>query len=116
MGFYFSAHSVSRGIRGLYLAARRVERLAIPVGEKLVVHVPALHGTDRVCLYWLARLHAALADARDVHVCGNGAAVVKPVGAGVHARGDCGVVLSSVLGRVEFFFQSGPAGTAPAAP
>jgi len=33
MGFYFSAHSVSRGIRGLYLAARRVERLAISVGE-----------------------------------------------------------------------------------
>src|SRR5260370_26648545 len=53
----------------------------------------------RSTLFPYTTLFRSLADARDVHVCGNGAAVVKPVGAGVHARGDCGVVLSS--GRSE---------------
>src|SRR5260370_22507525 len=66
MGVYFSADFVSRRVWRLYLAARRVECFAISVGEKLAVYVSALHGHYRVRLYRLARLHATLADARDV--------------------------------------------------
>src|SRR6267143_968014 len=107
MGVYFPADFISRRIWSLHLAARRVERVAISVGEELAIHVPALHRTDCVCLYWLARLHATLADARDVHVRGNGAAIAEPVGAGVHVRGGCGVFVSSRRWHMEFLVQVG---------
>src|SRR4029077_1401256 len=110
MGVYFLADFISWGIRSLYLAVRRVERGAISVGEELAVYLPALHRADRVRLYWLARLHATLADPRDVHVCGNGAAVAEPVGADVHDRGGCGVVVSSRRGHLEFSVQMGTGG------
>ncbi len=46
----------------------KVERFAISVGEKLVVHRATLDRSDRVCVYRLALVHRALADAWEIDI------------------------------------------------
>src|ERR1700676_3505756 len=110
MGFYFHTHFVSRRVRDLYLAARRVQRFAISVGEKLVVYVSAVHGADRVYLYWVERVHATLANAWNVDQQQSCAADAEPLGVRVHGGRNRGYVISLRRGHLEFSVQVGPGG------
>src|SRR3979411_790938 len=103
MGFYIFADSVSWRLWNLHLAARRIEYCAISVAEELVVYVPALYGSDCVCVYRVARLHATLGYARDVHVWRSGAADAESVGLRFHGRRLGGYVISFWRGNLEFF-------------
>src|SRR5216684_3716183 len=69
MGSDFSADAVSWRVWDLHLAAWKIECLGISLGRELAVRNAAIHGHHRVCLYWLASLHGALAHARQVDVC-----------------------------------------------
>src|SRR5579871_7053690 len=69
MGRDLSADSFSWWIRCLYLAARKIERLAVSVGRKLALYSAALYGADCVRLHWLAPVYRALAHAWAIHVC-----------------------------------------------
>ena len=63
MAVHFLADALSRRIWDLYLASREVQCVGVSVGGKLAIHYAALHGTDCVCLHWMAFVHRALADA-----------------------------------------------------
>src|SRR5882762_1539675 len=110
MGLHFLADSVPWRLWNLHLAARSIEHCAISVDEELVVYVPALYGSDCVCVYRVARLHATLGYARDVHVWRSGAADAESVGFRFHGSGGGGYVISSWRGHLEFSMQVGTGG------
>src|SRR6266403_2156423 len=74
----------------------------------MVLHGAALHGTDRVCLHWMASLHGAVAHAWEVDVCERRARHAEPVVPRVFCGGRAGVFVSSGRGYLEFSLQVGP--------
>src|SRR5260370_24574000 len=110
MGSDFSSHAVPRRLWDLHLAARKVKRLGVSVGGELAVRGAAVHGTDRVCLYWLASLYRALAHARPVEVRQRGRRYAESVVPGVFCDRSAGFFVSSRRGNLEFPVQVGAGG------
>src|SRR5258707_8452497 len=110
MGSDLSADAVSRRIWHVHLAARQIERVGVPVGRELAVRDAALHGTDRVCLYWLASLYGALAHARPVDVRQRGRGYAESVVPRVFCGWRPGFFVSSWRGHLEFSLQVGIGG------
>ena len=52
---HLPAHSLSRHLRRLHLAARQVEHRVLPVGGELDVPGAALYRSDRICVHHSAR-------------------------------------------------------------
>src|SRR5690348_9131859 len=107
MAVYFLAHALSRWLRDLHLAAWKVECVRISLGRELAVHDAAVYRTHRFCVYRLASLYRALADARPVHLLGRARLAPEPFCAGFHVRWGAGILFSPRRGRLEFFVQMG---------
>src|SRR5690349_3654976 len=110
MAVYFLAYAFSRWLRDLHLAAWKVECVRIPLGRELAVHDAAVHRTHRFCVYRLASLHRALADARPVHLLGRTRSAPESFCAGFHVRWGAGFLFSPRRGHLEFFVQMGSCG------
>src|ERR1700747_842222 len=110
MGGHFSSHAVPRRLWNLHLAAREVECFGVSLGGELAVRDATLHGTPRVCVYWLASLYGALADAWHVDICersgGHAESLVPDVFCGWRA----GCFVPSRRGDLEFSMQMGAGG------
>src|SRR5258708_3676034 len=79
-----------------------------PLAGICVLPRTALHGTDRVCLHWMAPLYRALADSWKVHLCECRARHAKSLVPRVFCGGSAGVLVSSGRGHLEFSLQVGP--------
>src|ERR1035438_8212965 len=102
MGVYFSADFVSRWLRGVALAARAIERLAISVGEKLAVHRATLHRFDCFRLYRLASIHGAVSHTWHVHVRDGRTGFAKSVEFRIFRRWNPRFFFSPWRGHLEF--------------
>src|ERR1700748_2031723 len=107
MGLHFPADFVSRRILRVALAAWQVERLAISVGEKLVVHRATLDRIDRVRVHRLALVHRAMVDAREIHIRGRSGRFAESVVPGVFCGRNSGVSVSPGCRNMEFSVQMG---------
>src|SRR5260370_21842607 len=80
------------------------------MGAKLALRGAAIHGADRIRLYWLAALYGTLADGWtvDVRECSRGHA--ESVVPGVFRDRRAGLFVSSRRGHLEFSMQVGTGG------
>src|SRR5260370_26361739 len=107
MGSDFSADAVSRRIWDLHLAAREIKRVGISVGGELAVRDATIHGHHRVCLYWLAPLHRALAHARQIDVCECRCRHAESVVLDIFCCRRARFVISSRRGNLGFLVEGG---------
>src|SRR5467141_3866389 len=109
-GGIFSADALSRRLRHLHLAARQIKRIGISVGRELALRDAEIYGPDRVCVYWLAPLHGALAHAWQVDVCKRGGRHAESVVPGLFCRWRACFVVPSRCGPLQFPMQVGAGG------
>src|SRR5438309_6178388 len=114
MGSDFSADTFPWRIWDLHLAAREIKCLGVSVGRELAVCHAPIYGTDRVCLYWLASLHGALAHTWQINVCERGRGHAESVVPDILCDWRARVFVSSRGGHLEFSVQMGLAATVKA--
>src|ERR1700687_6287504 len=110
MGRHFSADALSRRLLHLHLGARQIKRFGVSVGWELALLDAEIHAPDRVCVYWLASLHGALAHAWQVDVCKRGRGHAESVVPGLFCRRSARFIVPSRRGHLEFPVQVGAGG------